>query len=440
MAYQDHYQAYLEAIPVRKEQCKSSGQRLCFGYTSDLDILIQWDVDVFNGILDEYLHEEPSTKEGETIDSMASFARIVSYYAIHGLGGEIDISDEGVCTELEKRFITKPGLGGTCAQGAAALGAIEIPLIAHITDKSKPVCELLDYEGVETISPQGERIPVQQAATEASPVRHMILQFSKGDVLRIRGEEKIVPLSNRLIMDYDFIHKIMPVDPSFLHYIEAHSSKIYSYNISGFNAIIDAEIMKKKLAELNEHYRIIKQHNPACKIYFESAHYLNSQIRQMVFEGVSQYADILGVNEEELVDFAEKMRFEVDKEDLESVLHALAHIIQQYDVQGIVMHTKDYSLYFGNRMDGVDIEMGLTLGNLLSGTRARTGRYGSLKDCKESLALALSETGARFAEELETMKLDHYACLVPSRYLEHPTCTIGLGDTFVAGMQICFMQ
>lgn len=439
MAYQDQYQAYLEKIPVRNEQCKASGKRLCFGYTSDLDILIQWDVDIFNGILDEYLHEKPSAKEGETIDSMASFARIVSHYALHGLGGEIDISDEQVCTELEKRFITKPGLGGTCAQGAAALGAIGIPLIAHITDKSKPVCEWLDYDGLETISSNGERIPMRQAATKESPVRHMILQFSKGDVLRIHGEERTIPLSNRLIMDYDAIHKIMPVDPPFLQYIESNASLLYSYNISGFNAIIDADIMKTKLAELNAHYQIIKKQNPDCKIYFESAHYLNSQIRQMVFEGISEYADILGVNEEELVDFAEKMQLEADKEDLTSVLNVLEKMIQQYRVQGIVMHTKDYSLYFGNKMEEVDIEMGLTLGNLLSGTRARTGRYGNLDDCKESLSLALSETGVRFADVLEGMSLNHYACLVPSRYLEHPTCTIGLGDTFVAGMQICFM-
>ena len=29
--------------------------------------------------------------------------------------------------------------------------------------------------------------------------------------------------------------------------------------------------------------------------------------------------------------------------------------------------------------------------------------------------------------------------LVPSRYLEMPKTTIGLGDSFVAGMQMCFI-
>ena len=46
------------------------------------------------------------------------------------------------------------------------------------------------------------------------------------------------------------------------------------------------------------------------------------------------------------------------------------------------MHTKDYSMYYGSELYGIDLEKALTLGNLLSGTRARIGHYGSLEECR----------------------------------------------------------
>ncbi len=97
-------------------------------------------------------------------------------------------------------------------------------------------------------------------------------------------------------------------------------------------------------------------------------------------------------------------------------------------------------MYYGSELYGINLEKALTLGNLLSGTRARVGHYGSLEECRESLKLGLSETGLRFYNELEEMHLDRKVYLVPSRYMEKPACTIGLGDTFVAGVQFAFAR
>ncbi len=439
MAYIDKYQQYLQELPADVIRCKKSGKRTVFGYTSDLDVVIDWDVDKFNALLKQYLKEEPSLKEGDTIDCMESFARIVSFYVMNGLGGEIDITNIEVCNFIENNFTTNFALGGTCAQGAAALASVGIPLIAHITDRCKEVCELMNYPELSMITEKGIS-SVMDSATNELPVRHMIFQFSKGDIVTIQGRDVAIPVSNRLIMDYDKIHKYLPIDDVFLRYCEENANNIYSYNISGFNAIIDMDIMKKKMQELGVHYQKVKEKNPDCIIYLEGAHYLNSQIKDCVFETASQYCDILGMNEEELVDFGVKFGKDINKDNLESVLEGLGLAIKKYPVKGIVMHTKDYSMYYGQELKGIHIEKGLTMGNLMSGTRARTGKYGTYEDCKESLNLELSPTGLAFCEQLENIKVGCYALMVPSRYMEKPKYTIGLGDTFVAGMQIGFMK
>lgn len=439
MAYQDRYLEYLEAVPGKIRQCLMTGGRPVIGYSSDYDAVAEWNVDSFNELLSEYLKEELSFAEGETINNMEDFVRIVSYFAIHGLGGEVDITSGEVIEELKKRFKMQYALGGTCAQCAAALGAMGMPVLVHVTDRSKEVLACMDYEGMESVKGTA-RVPLKECVTEESPLIHLIMQYPKGDILHVRGKEYAIPLSNRLIIDYDPVYKYLPVQSDFLEYVEKHAGEIYSYNISGFNGMVDPEVLGERLKELKKHYRAVKEKNPDAVIYFESAHYISTKIRDYVYESLSGAMDIMGMNEEELVDLTVKKEHPVDKENLESVLSGLDYLLELYPVKGIVMHSKDYSLYYGEQLEGIDLEMGLTLGNLMSGTRARIGRYGTWEECRENLGLALSPAGVRFAEQLEGMELLHRAVLVPSRYMDKPKYTIGLGDTFVAGMQMCFVK
>ena len=439
MTYRDQYAKYHQNLPQDAERVKASGARIILGYTSDLDVVLDWNDEVFADLLSTYLHEEPSTRTGDVIDSMEAFARIVSYYMIHGLGGEIDIINIAVCEYLEKRFHTGYALGGTCAQGAAALNALGFPVIAHITDRSNEVCRLMSGAGLDTVTREGVA-PMMQSATSELPVRHMILQYPKGATVTFEGRSWQAPISNRLIMDFDPIHKAMPVDPWFYDYCEKEARQILVYCISGLNGIIDERVMAEKVDELIRHYRTVKQGNPDCMIYLEGACYLNPELKNLVFDRLSSVVDLYGMNEEELVEHAERFGQRTDKEDLSSVLKALRLLLEKYPVRGIILHTKDYAMYFGRKLANCDIEKGLTIGNLMAATRARTGRYGSYDDCRETMNLALSAEGIRFVEALGQEKLEEQVYIVPSRYMEHPKYTIGLGDTFMAGCLTAFVR
>lgn len=437
--YKDRYSEYLESVPVSIQFCRETGKRPVLAYASNLDVLVGWDVESFNRLLGIYLKEEPSFEDGEPVRSMEDFARIMSYFAINGYGGEVDVTSKEVVGILPEYFKMSYGLGGTCAQGAAALGSIGFPVLAHLIDHSPEVIERMSCGQIECVK-DNQAVPVEECALAGEPLLHFIVQYHKDDVIRARGKEYKIKLSNRLIMGYDKVHKVMPVKEEFLNYCEEHAGQVTSYGISGFNAVISMDLMKKKLERLTGHYKAVKEKNPSCKIYFESAHFISNEIREHTYRILSESIDIMGMNEEELSDLTKKMGCEINKDDLESVLNGLEHLLKIYPLEGIVMHSKDYALYYGNEMPDVDLEKGLTLGNLISGTRARTGRYGSYEDCVENLKQPLSETGMRFAELLENMELPHKAVLVPSRYTEKPATTIGLGDSFAAGMQICFIK
>lgn len=439
MPYVDHYKQYLDRVSADIEFYKASGKKMVLGYTSDLDVLIKWNTESFNRIVKKYLKSEPSITEGESIGSVEDFARIITHYALAGLGGEVDISNVEVCNFLEREFETQAALGGTCAQAVAALGSMGFPLIAHITDRCTAVCSFMDYPGVSLVS-AGKPVPIAEMATDEIPVRHMILQYSKGDRIDIAGQKREIPVSNRMILDYDSIHKRFRVSNDFLDYVEANAKNIVSYSISGFNAYVDQSILNDRLATLRSHYEKVKVKSPGCVIFLEGAHYLNSESKSKVFGTLSGVIDVLSMNEEELVDLSAKLGCRTDKGNLDSILTGLETVCDKYPVKGLVLHTKDYSMYYGGMIEGVDIEKGLTLGNLMSATRARIGVYGSQADCENTLSLGLSPVGLMFAGKLDSLRRDRYACIVPSRYMETPACTIGLGDTFMAGMQLCFIR
>ena len=97
----------------------------------DLDAVADWDADKLNQLITDCGLEEITFRDGETINNMQDFCRILCYFAIHGLGGEIALTSQEVVEEIEKHFQVSYSPGGTCAQGAAAMGELGIPVLSE---------------------------------------------------------------------------------------------------------------------------------------------------------------------------------------------------------------------------------------------------------------------------------------------------------------------
>jgi ADP-dependent phosphofructokinase/glucokinase len=184
----------------------------------------------------------------------------------------------------------------------------------------------------------------------------------------------------------------------------------------------------------------VKKANPGCILYLESAHYISGDSRHMVFHGLAPYLDILGMNEEELADLVQCQGQTLVAGNSQSLLNALKLVQNVYPVKGLVVHSKDFAVYYGREQPGIDMEAALCLGNLLAGTKARIGRYGSLEECRGTLEVPLSPMGLALARSMPSRHNGRTVGIVPSRYMENPVATIGLGDTFVAGMQIAWIR
>lgn len=439
MSYTDRYREYLDSVNSIVAFGKKNSSVPMFAFTSNLDIVLRMDSERYNEILDQYLKGEPSVREGDTMDTMEDFARISAYYIKRGLGANFDITSEVICSSLRHCFDAELSLGGTGAQGAAALGAMGIPVSVHITDDCREVCDMMNYPGITTIKDHAV-VPIMRIATENTPVSHFILQFNKGDRIRICGKEFVIPSSNRLILFYDKMQKEVPLQEDFLQYWENTEKAPVSILCSGFDAIIDTGLFQKKLDRLKTFIERILKKDPSVILYMESAFYMNNQVKTMFFESLSGYGAVIGMNEEELTAQLESLGMEICIERPDEIISGLNLLLDRFSARGVVLHTKDYSVYYGAELKGIDIESGLTMGNLMSATRARIGHYGTQDECCKTLELELSDRGLQMYDAFAELPLRKFCCVVPTRYMEYPKYTIGLGDTFVAGVHTCFMQ
>lgn len=440
MAYSDRYKEVLCNVPDRIAEAIRDRKEPVLAFTSNLDIVLHWNAETYNRILDQYLTEEPYVKTGDTMNDMQDFARISAYYVARGIGGNFDILNQDVCDCLRESFTSELSLGGTCAQGAAAIGTVGFPVNVHLTDQCREVLGMLDHEGT-TVIRDGKMVPVMEADSGLAPVAHIILQFSAGDKVRILGKETEIPLSNRLILFYDKLQKIVPIEEDFLRFWEKGDTEVVptSFLTSGLDAIIDESIMEKHLDRLEIFFRNLKKNHPDTAAYLEGAYYMNPAVKTMIFSRLSPLMDMIGMNEEELDAQVQRLGRKADLSQPAGVIKALDIVLDEFPAGGIILHTKDYSMYYGTERKEYDIESGLTMGNLMSATRARIGRYGNLIDLRDSLDLKLSERGLAFYDKASSLDTRRQLTIVPSRYLEHPRYTIGLGDTFVAGVHTCFL-
>lgn len=431
--------AYEKAFDTMREKVRYRRQKGIFtalGYTSNLDVLCDFKVDVLNCLLEQYLKDEnlEEMKAPLLITSMEEFLHAIVYYCVNGIGGEVDIEDFEI---IKSTFDTKLGMGGTATQGAMALAAVKCPSMVHLTDDSREVCEILKSPQIFTVSDSEKLIHTDGVKAKAEQEIHYIIQFKKGDVIELGGQKIAIPVSNRLIVTNITVNETVPFSKSYFHYIEKNAKHVTSVVLSSFNAIQQKKVLNERLDYVKKHCIKYKQNNEKGIVYFEDAHYHNAEVRKICLDTIYPHVDIVSMNEEELANTLELYDHPICIDDILSCEEGVRFLIQRFQIQkGVIVHTKDYSMYAGKKLE-YDIESGLMYGNMMATAKAMNGWYGTEEAIAQVMELPLSEKGVENRKMISEKGIENMI-VVPSKYMDKPKYTIGLGDSFVAGVQICF--
>ncbi|WP_281811116.1 ADP-dependent glucokinase/phosphofructokinase [Vallitalea longa] len=407
------------------------------GYTSNLDLLCDFQIDILNRLLKENMQgwNLKDMKPVPKIITIEDLLQTMVFYAINGIGGEADIENINLVT---KNFQYTKGMGGTATQGAMALATIKCPSVVHLTDDSKDVCEILSSPYIYTVSEKGRLIHTNEVISKGEQEIHCIIQFKKGDVIELGEQKASIPASNRLIITKITINEYVPFDQNYFNYIESNAVNISSNVLSSFNALMDKKVLEEHLTYVKKHILKYKEKNIKGIVFFEDAHYHDNEIKKLCIESLYSKVDIVSLNEEELKYTLMMYDYKIDITDILSCIRGIRCLIDKFHIKkGIIVHTKDYSMYVGEELEA-DIERGLIYGNLIATAKAMFGWYGTKEQIEKILTLPLSKVGLSNKEIVSKSEYRDGIKIVPSKYIDKPKYTIGLGDSFVAGVQICF--
>ena len=438
MNIEEKFQKAYDSLEKHIESRNKKEQLTAMGYTSNLDLLCDFQVDKLNELLAEYMSGEDLTKmkPAKMIRTMQELLETVVYYCINGIGGEADVEDPEL---VKSSFSFKNGMGGTAVQAAMALAQIGGKTLVHLTDDSKEVCELLHSSYIHVVLGNGELGFTDQVISHNPQETHFIVQFKKGDQVRLGEQVIAIPCSNRLILTKNTVNEYLPLWEPYFKWIEQNAKQVTSNVLSSFNSILEKEVLKDRLQYVKNHVEIYRRNNPDGIVYFEDAHYHNEEVRRLCVETLYPCVDILSMNEEELqYTLKEMYGYDVDIDDIYSCIDGVEFLLDKFHIKkGVIVHTKDYAMFVGDS-ENIDIENGLMYGMIMATAKASHGNYGTKEQIRQVLEVGVSEKGLSNLKKVEERGYGSRVILVPTKYIDKPKYTIGLGDSFTGGVQMCF--
>lgn len=432
--YREAYRAMGSVIESRLEEKRY----MALGYTSNLDLLCDFRTERLNRLLEQYVPEGNlyAMKAAEKIETIRDLAETLVFYCLRGIGGEAEVVHTDI---VEENFSFTYGIGGTAAQAAMALSEIGCPSVVHLTDDSGDVCRIMDTPFIYTVSRERRLVHTGKASSSTEREIHFIVQFMKGDRILLGGQEAEIPCSNRLILTKTTVNEELPFSEPYFTWIEEHAKQVSSNVISGFNVLQDKEVLEKRVGAVKDHIGRYRGKNPKGIAFYEDSFYHDTAVGSYFRQVLYPYVDVVSMNEEELETILrETYHPDFDVQDIFSCIEGVRNLRERFSVRkGIIVHTKDYSMYVGDALDA-DIERGLMYGNMLATAKAMYGWYGTMEQLGEVVELGLSRRGTEYYRKIQESGSVSDVIIVPSKYIDAPRYAIGLGDSFVGGVQIGF--
>ena len=433
-----NYRRAFERLGENIKKRTDQGKLIAFGYTSNLDLLCDFRTERLSALLEEHMPNAILSELGsaKVIRTMEDLLSTLVCFCGGGFGGEVDLENIPLVRES---FPFTYGMGGTAVQAAMALAQVGAPTLVHLTDDSQEVCDILDLPSIYVVSPAGELTHTDQVVQTHETELHFIFQFKKGDRIVLGDQELVIPCSNRVILTKITVNGEVPFYPPYFDWIEKNAGRVSSNLASSFNCLFREDVLSERIDFVRGHFERYKRANPGGTTFFEDAHFHSLDLRRRCLEEIYPCTDIASMNEEELQYTLERVCGRTtDMDDILSCVEGAKHLRDVFGVKkGVIIHTKDYSLYTGAPLEA-DIETGLMYGNIFATAKAANGWYGSWEQLEEVLELSLSEKGVACREIVENSVHGRDTILVPTKYIDKPKYTIGLGDSFVGGVQLCF--
>lgn len=413
------------------------GCRCLLAYNSVLDLVRGVDEEFLAALPTEGL--DPSTFSPEPQD-LRGVAQALAYSMAHGAALELLCPPE-LLDRLQALGPHEVRPGGQVVTIATLLSNFSAHRVVVHPDRFDPRVAAL-YSGTNAVVPRPRKgglefIPASTYSWDCQPEVHVILEYAEGQQL---PDGPQAPRANRLILAPTTPVQFHPeFEDSLAHVALACDRAI----LAGLNHM--GHHFEESYAVVRRHIETLRSANPALRIHLEFTSMQREEKRGAVLRDLLPLVDSAGLNEVELSEAVQALGapwYREARHDIVAQLRAI-RMMQNLGVPRIHLHTLGYYLCATDNHPEACREA-LLFSALVAAAAALRGRVPNPRDIPEALAVPVSghgldrlcALGEHFTEK--GLAGDAFAAtgilepeglvLVPTKVVERPRTTVGLGD------------
>ena len=347
-------------------------------------------------------------------------------------------------------------MGGTSGNMANSLAPLPLPkLLVYANPLTKEQAELfVDSDNLFVLNADGKLQSPQTAwRGEGIYAIHWIFEYPQGLKLNVGDKVIQAPRANRFIAAWNPINNKLQLEPNFVKHLPRIADGFSHFIISGFHILSeeypDGTTWETYLRPVARFLRETKKEHPDLRLHYEFASIASPSIRKGIVDHILPTVDSLGLNEMELAavlrDREEpELAEEIEKQSsMAAVLRGLERLADGTGLRRIQLHDLGYYLALVEQ-DYVSGELcrdGMLFGAVLAASRSSIGRVGTWDEILTGLEVPLAKgTEARLQALSKALECDEFAgtgigrkngryiVFVPTKIVEDPVLTVGLGD------------
>ena len=459
-AWEDHY---ADALPHGKDRLlEDSGTAIMFHSVLDGRLAVQ------AGTFERLLADEPEIERdvldhwGEVPDEINSPADLVLGFVAsfgQGLAMQRMIRDEHTFQwALNRLGYDELALGGTSANMAMAVVSLDVPrVLVYANPLTRPLAEAFpESPSLMTIGSDGRTgTPREVAEGDDVFAIHWILEYQAGDTLTIGPHALTAPRANRFIPSWNPANNQLRLSEGFMQTFAEIATDYRYLFVSGFHILSDrypdGSTALDCIRPVADYLGMLRERAPNLRFHCELASIAGELVRKGVREMILPRMDSLGLNEAELMNWLEDLGHANISEQIRTtnspvaVLDGVCAIAEATGVGRVHLHHLGYYLVVCNHITPKSVRQGLLTGACAAAIRAREGRATRhdeigpmaeipLQDHSFELMTALTEyiEGDDFITTGIGTCAGHTVVMIPTRIVDRPVRTVGLGDTISA--------
>ncbi|BAS26878.1 hypothetical protein LIP_1021 [Limnochorda pilosa] len=361
-------------------------------------------------------------------------------------------------------------LGGTSANMAVAVASLGIdPTIVYAYPPSRRVASLFPpLPGLRAFTgrPGNPLLPVSDWAgslprdeSPESPL-HWILEYGPEMEVQVGSLRLRPPRANRFIAGWNPANRRLRLEPAFVDGLEREAGRLGFFFLSGYHILAEGDEggeagFTEAVGSTATLVDRVRRANPRVTAHLEMASIGSEAVRREVLTRVVPRVSSVGMNEAELETIAADLGIPwfspgSGADRLARLVRATLEVSRVTGLRRMHVHDLgNYAIVLGGGQDegeAVAARAGLLFAGAVAAARARTGEL-SPRSGQDSLAEPFSPEGLRRLERLDEVLAEkgaerrgpgiwrlteRWIVAVPSRVVERPRRTVGLGDTISA--------